>query len=125
VSPDGRRVGDERGTAATIVLFPLFAVVAFAFFQALLWQHDRQVAASVADRASAAVALYEATEGGVEADAVAELEAAGLHNVSVTVNRGDQQTVVRVSGDAPGILVGTSIRVAARSVTPTEDFQAP
>jgi hypothetical protein len=125
VSPVRRRVGDERGTAATIVLFPLFAVVTFAFIQALLWQHDRQVAASVADRASAAVALYEAAEGGVESDVVAELEAAGLDNVEVTVSRGAQQTVVRVSGDAPGILVGTSIRVAARSVTPTEDFQTP
>jgi hypothetical protein len=125
VSPVRRRVGDDRGTAATIVLFPLFAVVAFAFIQALLWQHDRQIASSVADRASAAVALYEATEGGVESDAVAELEAAGLRDVSVTVSRGTEETVVRVSGVAPGILVGTSIRVVARSVTPTERFQTP
>jgi len=51
-----RALRDERGTAATLLLFPIFAVVTFMFIQALLWQHDRQTAASVADRASSAVA---------------------------------------------------------------------
>jgi hypothetical protein len=120
-----RALDDERGTAATIVLFPLFAVVTFMFVQALLWQHDRQLAASVADRASAAVALYGAATGGAQAEAEADLAAAGLRDVTVSIRRGATETVVDVSGDAPGILIGTSARVASRAVTPTEQFQTP
>jgi hypothetical protein len=40
---------DERG-GATIVLFPLFAVVTFAFIRAISWRHDRQLANSAADQ---------------------------------------------------------------------------
>jgi len=116
---------DERGVAATIVLFPLFAVVTFMFVQAILWQHDRQVAAAVADRASTAVALYGATSGSAQTDAVEDLSSAGMKNVTVNITRGDTITVVDVSGDAPGILIGTSARITARSETPTEGFDAP
>ena len=48
-----------------------------------------------------------------------------MRNVTVSINRGANETVVDVSGDAPGILIGTSARVTARSVTPTERFQTP
>jgi hypothetical protein len=120
-----RRLGDDRGTAATILLFPVFAIVTFMFVQALWWQHDRQLASSVADRTSSSVALYGAAPGDAQADAATELTNAGMRNVSVSVSRGAEVTVVEVSGDAPGILVGTSVRVTARSVTPTERFQTP
>ena len=120
-----RALADDRGTAATILLFPLFAVVVFAIVQVLLWQHDRQLAASAADQAAAAVALYGASPGDAEADAYADLAAAGLRDVSVSIERGATETVVVVSGDAPGILIGTSARVSARSVTSTERFQQP
>jgi hypothetical protein len=118
-----RRVGrDQRGTAATIVLFPIFAVVTFMFIQALLWQHDRQQAAATADRAAAAVALYGSSPTSAQAEALAALRLAGLKNPSVSINRGVTETVVVGSGTAPGILVGTSSTVSARSVTPTERF---
>ena len=120
-----RRVADDRGTAATIVLFPLFAVVTFMFVQAIAWQHDRQLATAAADRASSAVALYGATTGQAEADASARLSSAGMTNVSVSISRGTDITVVDISGDAPGILIGTSARIHARSVTPTERFEVP
>jgi Flp pilus assembly protein TadG len=116
---------DERGIAASIVLFPLFAVVTFMFVQTISWQRDRDLASATADQASTAVALYGATPGSAQADAQAELRRAGVRNVSVSINRGDDLTVVDVSGDAPGILVGTSARVHARSVTPTDRFDTP
>jgi hypothetical protein len=125
MSTRGRRLSDDRGTAATILLFPVFAIVTFMFIQALWWQHDRQLASSVADRTSSAVALYGAAPGDAQGDATTELTSAGMRNVSVSVTRGAEVTVVEVSGDAPGILVGTSVRVTARSVTPTEQFEAP
>jgi hypothetical protein len=114
---------DERGTAATILLFPIFAVVTFMFIQALLWQHDRQMAASAADRASSAVALYGSSPGMAQAAALDDLRRAGLENPSVSITRGADQTEVVVSGTAPGILIGTSSTVSARSVTATERFQ--
>jgi len=116
-------VRDERGTAATILLFPVFVVVTFMFIQALMWQHERQMAASVADRAASAVALYGSSPGTAQAEAVAELREAGLRQVRVSITRGVDETVVRVSGTAPGILIGTSSTVSARSSTPTERFQ--
>ena len=116
---------DDRGMAATIVLFPLFAVVTFAFVQAISWQHDRQLANSAADQASSAVALYGTAPSSAQADATARLRRAGMDNVTVSISRGADVTVVEINGDAPGILIGTSAHIHARSVTPTERFDSP
>jgi hypothetical protein len=126
-SPDGRqrRLADERGVAATIVLFPVFFAVLFMMVQAIWWQAGRQAAANAADRTSAAVALHGYPVGEAAAVAVRQLEATGLRDVSVSISRGGEATVVVVDATAPGILQGTSIRVTARSVTPTERFRAP
>lgn len=115
--------GDDRGVAATIVLFPLFAASVFMLVQAIFWQNDRQVAAAAADNASAAVAMYGATSGQAQADAIAQMESAGLRNVSVSVSRGADSTSVVVSGEAPGLLSGMSITVTARSTTPSEGYR--
>ncbi len=105
-----------------MLLFPIFAVVTFMFIQALLWQHERQMAGSVADRAANAVALYGSSPDSAQADALAELQAVGLRDVSVSITRGVDETVVVVSGTAPGILIGTSSTLSVRSITPTERF---
>ena len=47
-------MNDERGVAAAIVLFPMFAAVVFMFVNGAMWQLDRQVATAAADRASQA-----------------------------------------------------------------------
>src|SRR5690349_1116262 len=114
---------DDRGSVAvTVVLFPLFIVITFAFVQTLLWQRDRDIADAAADRASTAVALYGGDVGGAQAELEGRLRAVGLEHVSVTIDRSDDETVVDVAGDAPGILVGTSARIHARSVTPTDRY---
>ena len=114
---------DERGVAASIVLFPLFAAVVFMFVQGAWWQISRQAATAAADRASQSVALYGYSAGEAEAVAVEQMAGSGLRDVSVTISRGDDSTVVEVHGTAPGLLSGMSISVSARSVTPTEDWQ--
>lgn len=117
------RLHDDRGVAATIVLFPLFAASVFMLVQAIFWSNDRQVAAAAADNASAAVAMYGASAGDAQADAVAQMESAGLRNVSVSISRGSDSTTVVVSGEAPGLLSGMSITVTARSTTPSEGYR--
>ena len=108
-----------------VVLFPLFVVVVFMFVQAMLWQRARELASAAADEASSAIALYDAAPGGARADLEDTLRDLGLRDISVSVSRGDDTTVVEASGDAPGIIVGTSVRVHARSVTPTDRFTSP
>lgn len=120
-----RTVRDDRGTAATIVLFPLFAVLVFTFVQAAFWQRDRQLTHAAADQASVAVALYGSDPAEARADVVDRLERSGMRNIEVTITRDANSAVVVVSGTAPGILVGTSSTLTARSVTPTEGFRAP
>ena len=120
-----RTARDDRGTAASIVLFPLFAVLVFIFVQAAFWQQDRQLTHAAADRTSVAVALYGSDPAAARSDAVARLERSGMSDVTVSINTDANSTVVVVSGTAPGILVGTSSTVTARSVTPNEGFRAP
>lgn len=119
-----RSASDDRGLAATIVLFPIFAVVTFGFVQALSWQQDQQMAVAAANRASAAVALYGADIGAAQAEAVDRLQRLGMSDVSVSVTRDDAWTIVDVEARAPGILVGTSTTVTAHAVTPSEGFKA-
>lgn len=116
-----RRLRDDRGVAATIVLFPIFAACVFMLVQGAMWQTDRQVASAAADRASQAVALYGSSAGDAQSAAIGQLQSAGLRDVSVSISRGTDLTVVEVSGNAPGLLSGTSVTVSARSVTPSED----
>ena len=116
---------DDRGVAATVVLFPIFAAVTFMLVQAVFWQNDRQLVAAAADRASAAVALFDSSEGDAEAVALAQLASAGLEDVTVAISRGTEATTVTIRGRAPGLLSGMSVAVSARSVTPSEGYRAP
>lgn len=114
---------DERGVAATVVLFPIFMALAFMSVQAVAWQNDRQVIAAAADRASAAVALYGSTSGEAEAFARQRLESAGMRDIAVSISRGETATVVTISASAPGLLIGTSITVSASASTSSERVQ--
>src|SRR5262245_48062826 len=109
--------------AATVVLFPLFASAVFLVVNGIWWQQGRQAASVAADRASQAVALYGYPVGEAEAVAVAQARSGGLRDVSVSISRGADATVVVVSGEAPGLLPGMGVTVTARAVTPTEEWQ--
>ena len=116
---------DDRGVAATVVLFPIFAAVTFMLVQGVFWQNDRQVVAAAADRASAAVALFGSSPGDAEAAARTQLASAGLEDITVAIARGTEATTVTINGRAPGLLAGMSVAVSARSVTPSEGYRAP
>lgn len=118
------RLPDDRGVVASaIVLFPVFAAVVFMFVQGAFWQFDVQAARAAADKASEAAAMYGHSAGEAEALARQQMASAGIEDISVSVSRGDDVTVVDVSGRAPGLLPGMSISVSGHSVTPTERFR--
>jgi hypothetical protein len=113
-------VTDDRGAAAAVVLFPVFAAVVFMFVNGAMWQLDRQVATAAADRASQAVALHGSSIGAARSVAVEQMAAAGIEDISVEISRGSEFTSVSVSGRSPGLLAGMTVTVGATSVTPTE-----
>ena len=113
-------MSDERGVAAAVVLFPMFAAAVFMFVNAAMWQFDRQVATAAADRASQAVALHGSSVGAARSVAVEQMAAAGVDDISVSISRGSEFTTVSVSGKSPGLLFGMTVTVRATSVTPTE-----
>ena len=116
-----RRLGDDRGVAAAIVLFPLFVSLVFMLAQAAWWQTDRQAARAAADHVSSAVALFGAGEGDAVGEGTEIMASAGLRDISISVSKGGTSTVVEVSATAPGLLPGTSVRVHARSVAASEE----
>ncbi len=67
--------------------------------------------------------MYGHSSGEAESLARQQMASAGIEDISVSVSRGEEHTVVDVSGRAPGLLPGMSIRVSAHSVTPSERFQ--
>jgi hypothetical protein len=113
-------VTDDRGVAAAIVLFPIFAAVVFMFVNGAMWQLDRQVATAAADRASQAVALHGSSVGAAQSVAVEQMSAAGITDIAVDISRGADFTTVSVSGRSPGLLARMTVAVSATSVTPTE-----
>ena len=116
------RLHDDRGVATAIVLFPIFAAVVFMFVQGAFWQLDVQAARAAADKASEAAAMYGHSSNDAESLARRQMASAGIRDISVSVSKGDDVTVVDVAGTAPGLLPGLSITVSAHSVTPTETF---
>lgn len=116
----------DRGstTLTTVLLTPAFVVVAFAAFQASLWSHARTEARVVARE----VAVLVAQRGG-DADLVARSAernlAAGapIRAVEVTVVREGDVVVVRVTGDAPGIIRGTAAGIDVTEALPVEGFR--
>lgn len=106
------------------MLFPLFLVVMpFLSVQAILWRHDRVMSRAVATEASAALALYGSDQATVVNDAQTRLTATGLRHVTVTVTSTGGLIDVTITGQAPGILIGTSTGVTVHAATPQETWQ--
>ena len=118
-------VADERGAVGAILLFPIFATCALLLVQGVFWQQDRTVARTAVDRASAAVALYDASTGTAGDDVARRMRAAGMRDVSVTIERGATRTTVTATARSHGLLPFTATTITARSVTPTDRFVAP
>jgi Flp pilus assembly protein TadG len=116
----------DRGstTLTTVMLTPVFVVIAFAAFQASMWTHARTEARAVARDAAALVARNGQDPTTVEASAEATLQAgADLGQPDVEITAQGQLVVVRVTGRAPGIIRGTSRPIEVVEAMPIEGFR--
>jgi Flp pilus assembly protein TadG len=120
------RLRGDRGAATSLavaLLTPLFVVLAFAAFQAALWSHARTEARVVARDTAALVARSGVTASDARASAAAVLDAdTDLRNIAVTVRSSDGVVTVTITGDAPGIIRGTTDDVAVTSAVPIEEI---
>jgi hypothetical protein len=120
------RLRGDRGAATSLavaLLTPMFVLLAFAAFQAALWSHARTEARGVARDTAALVARSGVTAGDAQASATAILEAdTDLRNVAVAVSSSGGVVTVTVTGDAPGIIRGTTDDVAVTSAVPIEEI---
>ena len=104
----------DRGAASlTIVLLaPMLLVLMFAGFQAAMWNHARTEARVIARETAALVARDHLPAPQAVAAAVASLASDGvLGAVNVAVDTTATIVTVTISGDAPGMLRGTSASV--------------
>ena len=132
--PPGRQVEDvddrvcDRGAASTVslvLMLPVLVLLLFAAVQAALWNHARTDARAMARATAALVARSGANPIDAEHDAEVNLTGhSDLTNVHVTVTVapeiGGSTVVVRITGEAPGILIGTSNSVDVRVAVPVE-----
>jgi Flp pilus assembly protein TadG len=116
----------DRGSTSltTVLLTPVFVVIAFAAFQASMWTHARTEARSVARDAAALVARSGHRPAAVEASAESALRnGADIAQPDVEITPQGGFVVVRVTGRAPGIVRGTSAPVDVTEALPIEGFR--
>ena len=104
----------DRGAASlTIVLLaPMLLVLMFAGFQAAMWNHARTEARVIARETAALVARDHLPAPKAVAAAVASLASDSvLSAVNVAVDTTATIVTVTITGDAPGMLRGTSASV--------------
>lgn len=121
-SRSGVGMADRGSTSLTTVLLtPVFVVVALAAFQAALWSHARTEARVVARDTAALVARGGVAAADAQSSAAAVLAAdADLRDVSVVVVTADRLVTVTVAGQAPGILRGSWSEVSVSAAIPLE-----
>jgi Flp pilus assembly protein TadG len=112
--------GDEGAATTLSVVFmvPVLTLLLFASVQAALWNHARTQAQTAARTTATIVARS-------QRDITANLTArTDLNHVTVTITRpaAGGSVMVRVSGDAPGILVGTHSRIDVQVAVPLEGW---
>lgn len=118
--------GVDRGSTSltTVLLTPVFVVIAFAAFQAAMWTHARTEARAVARDAAALVARSGESPAAVESSAEAALRSgADIDQPDVDIIPEGQFVIVRVTGRAPGIIRGTSAPVDVTEAMPIEGFR--
>ena len=119
----GRGDSGAANSIAVALLAPLFVLLAFAAVQAALWNHARTEARVVARDTAALVARSGMSAGDAQSAAAAVLRHdtdLSSVRVSVAVN-GDLVRVV-VSGEAPGLLRGTTNPVRVVEAVPMEEM---
>jgi len=116
----------DRGSSSltTVILTPVFLVLALMAFQAALWTHARTEARAVARDAAALVARSGGDPAEVASSATSVLRAdTDLVDPIVTVESNGSTVVVTVTGRAPGMVRGTASPVRVVEALPLEGFR--
>lgn len=119
----GRR---DRGSTSltTVLLTPVFVVIALMAFQAALWTHARTEARAIARDSAAQVARSGAAPADSERSALAMLATeTDLRGPSVAIAVSDGVVVAHVRGRAPGMIRGTAAVVDVTEAVPMEGFR--
>lgn len=115
----------DRGAASlTIVLLaPLMLVLMFAGFQAAMWNHTRTEARVIARETAVLVARDRLPAQQAAAAAAASLaNDSVLTGANVSVDTTATDVVVTITGEAPGVLRGTSAPVRVTVAVPLEGW---
>jgi Flp pilus assembly protein TadG len=121
-----QRAVDDRGstTLTTVVLTPVFLVIALMAFQAALWTHARTEARVIARDSAALVARSHADAAATEQSALAMLHVdSDLTGAAVDIAVNGDLVRARVTGRAPGMIPGTSAGVDVVEAVPREEFR--
>ena len=116
----------DRGSTSltTVLLTPVFVGLAFTAFQAAMFTHARSEARSVARDAAVLVARHGEPPERVEESAEGVLRDADLlsaTDLDIRIDGG--LVVVRLAGNAPGIIRGTSTGIDITESLPLEGFR--
>jgi Flp pilus assembly protein TadG len=120
-----RTADHDRGSASlTIVLLaPLLLALMFAGFQAAMWNHTRTEARVIARETAVLVARDHLSSPQAAAAASASLARDSvLTSVGVSVDSTASFVIVTITGDAPGVLRGTSAAVRVTVAVPVEGW---
>lgn len=129
-SPDRRRPGAERGSAAVelVLLTPLLMVCVLVVVQFALWQHARHVLLAAAQEGARVARAQGATaeDGRLRAqDYIGQIGPDLVTAPTIEVDRNLDLVTVRIRGRAVNIVPGVPLRVTATSAGPVERFRAP
>ena len=116
----------DRGstTLTTVLLTPVFTVIALMAFQAALWTHARTEARVIARNSAALVARSHADADATEQSAVTMLHAdTDLVDADVDIVVSAELVTARLTGRAPGMIRGTSTRVDVVEAVPREGYR--
>ena len=118
--------GVDRGSTSltTVLLTPVFLVIALMAFQAALWSHARTEARVLARSGAALVARSHADSAATEQATLAMLrDDTDIGNPRVDIVVSGDLVRARITGRAPGMIRGTSAGVDVTEVVPREGFR--
>ena len=123
--PSGCSEVDRGSTSLTTVLLtPVFLVVAMMAFQAALWSHARTEARVLARNSAALVARSQSGTSATEQSTLAMLRSdTDIRDAHVDIVVSGDLVQARITGRAPGMVRGTSAGVDVVEVVPREGFR--
>lgn len=124
IDSDRCRRDAGSSTLTTVLLTPVFLVVAMMAFQAAMWNHARAEARAVARESANQVARQGASPEQSERSAQTALSSnADLVDVDVTVSSAAGWVTVRIVATAPGLISGTRTGVEVVEAVPLEGWR--